>query len=132
MRLWARNLASNYLAYAAAILSGLILTPIIIGAIGKEAYGAWAFIVSLTTILRLLDFGVTPTVIRFTALHRGRSPRTELDSLASAGMAVYVVAGVISVGVGLALAWFLPSMIDLSPELQGPAQIAVVLAVLDI
>ena len=63
-------------AYAASILAGLILTPMIIGAIGKEAYGAWAFIVSLTTLLRLLDFGVTPTVIRFTALHRGRSEPT--------------------------------------------------------
>lgn len=132
MRLAARNLASNYLAYGASILSGLILTPIIIGAIGKEAYGAWAFIISLTTILRLLDFGVTPTVIRFTALHRGRMAHAEIDSLASAGLAVYLVAGVISVAVGLVLAWFLPAMIDLSPRLQHPAQIAVVIAVLDL
>ena len=74
MRLAARNLASNYLAYAASILSGLILTPIIIDAIGQEGYGAWIFIVSLTTMLRLLDFGITPTVIRFTAFHRGEGP----------------------------------------------------------
>jgi len=132
MRLAARNLASNYVAYAASILSGLILTPIIIGAIGKEGYGAWAFIISLTTILRLLDFGVTPTVIRFTALHRGRMAYAEIDNLASAGFAVYIVAGVISVAVGLVLAWFLPHMIDLSPGLQRPAQIAVVIAVLDL
>jgi O-antigen/teichoic acid export membrane protein len=132
MRLAARNLASNYIAYGASILSGLILTPIIIGAIGKEAYGAWAFIISLTTILRLLDFGVTPTVIRFTALHRGRMAHAEVESLASAGLAVYLVVGVISVAVGLVLAWFLPDMISLSPQLQRPAQIAVVIAVLDL
>lgn len=132
MRLAARNLASNYIAYAASILSGLILTPVIIGAIGKESYGAWAFIISLTTILRLLDIGVTPTVIRFTALHRGRKADTEINRLASAGLAVYLVAGVISVVVGLVLAWFLPDMIDLSPELQRPAQIAVVIAVIDL
>ena len=128
MRPAARNLLSNYAAYAVSILAGLILTPVIIGAIGKEAFGAWAFILSLTTLLRLLDFGVTPTVIRFTALHRGRSEQTELDSLASTGLAVYLVAGLISVVAGLVLAWFLPDMIDLSPQLEGPAQVAVVLA----
>lgn len=132
MRPAARNLLSNYAAYAASILAGLILTPVIIGAIGKEAFGAWAFILSLTTLLRLLDFGVTPTVIRFTALHRGRSDQTELDSLASTGLAVYLVAGLISVVAGLVLAWFLPDMIDLSPQLEGPAQVAVVLAALDL
>jgi O-antigen/teichoic acid export membrane protein len=132
MRLTARNLASNYIAYAASILSGLILTPVILGAIGKEAFGAWAFIISLTTILRLLDFGVSPTVIRFTALHRGRMTHADIDSLASAGLAVYLVAGVISVAIGLTFAWFLPEMIELSPELQRPAQIAVLIAVLDL
>ena len=132
MRPAARNLLSNYAAYAVSILAGLILTPVIIGAIGKEAFGAWAFILSLTTLLRLLDFGVTPTVIRFTALHRGRSEQTELDSLASTGLAVYLVAGLISVVAGLVLAWFLPDMIDLSPQLEGPAQVAVVLAALDL
>lgn len=132
MRLAARNLASNYAAYAASILAGLILTPVIIGAIGKEAYGAWAFIISMTTILRLLDFGVTPTVIRFTALHRGRQAYSEIDSLASVGMAVYLVAGLFSIAAGLVLAWLLPDLIDLSPRLQQPAQVAVVIAVLDL
>jgi O-antigen/teichoic acid export membrane protein len=132
MRLAARNLASNYLAYGASILSGLVLTPVIIGAIGTESYGAWAFIISLTTILRLLDFGITPTVIRFTALHRGQGARDEIDALASTGLAVYFIAGAISVAVGLVLAWFLPDMIALSPELQHPAQVAVVIAVLDL
>ena len=71
-------------------------------------------------------------MIRFTALHRGRSEQTELDSLASTGLAVYLVAGLISVVAGLVLAWFLPDMIDLSPQLEGPAQVAVVLAALDL
>ena len=71
MRL-ARNLGSSYLLYAASIVSGLVLTPIIIDAIGKEGYGVWLFIGSVTIVLRLLDFGITPTVVRFTAFHRGR------------------------------------------------------------
>lgn len=132
MRLAARNLGSNYLAYAAAILSGLVLTPVIIGAIGQEAYGAWAFIVSATTILRLLDFGITPTVVRFTAFHRGRDAAAadEIGSLASASFALYLLVGLFSVAAGLVLAWLLPDMLDLSPDLERPAQVAAVIAVL--
>ena len=68
MRRAARNLTSNYLAYGASVVSGLVLTPVIIGAIGKEGYGAWLFIVSATTVLRSLDFGIAPTVVPFHGL----------------------------------------------------------------
>ena len=63
VKLAVRNLGSNYLVYGASVVSGLVLTPIIISALGKEGYGAWIFIASLTTMLRLLDFGITPTVV---------------------------------------------------------------------
>ena len=130
MRLAARNLGSNYLAYAASVVSGLVLTPIIINAIGQEGYGAWIFIASLTTVLRLLDFGITPTVVRFTAFHRGKAAPHEVDVLASASLAVYVVIGSLSLIAGLIVAWFLPDMIALSPDLQQPAQVAALIAVL--
>jgi O-antigen/teichoic acid export membrane protein len=130
VRLAARNLGSNYLAFAASVISGLVLTPIILDAIGKEGYGAWIFIISLTTMLRLLDFGLTPTVVRFTALRRGQDNPDEINALASTSLAIYLILGIISLGLGLVLAWFLPSMIALNPDLQQPAQVATVIAVL--
>ena len=129
-KLAVRNIGSNYLAYGASILSGLILTPIIIDAIGQDGYGAWIFIGSLTMILRLLDFGITPTVVRFTALHRGREAAGDIDTLASASMAVFLILGLISLVVGLVVAWFVPQMISLPPDLEQPAQVATVIAVL--
>ena len=129
MRL-ARNLGSNYILYAAAVVSGLVLTPVIIDAIGKEGYGVWLFIGSVTVVLRLLDFGITPTVVRFTAFHRGREDAGEIDALASTSLAVYLVLGLVSVTAGLVLAWFLPEMISLDPAQQRPAQVAAVIAVL--
>ena len=65
----------------------------IINAIGKEGYGVWLFIGSVTILLRLLDFGITPTVVRFTAFHRGRDAPEEIDALASTSLAVYLVLG---------------------------------------
>src|SRR6476659_11079742 len=117
MRLAVRNVGTNYLAYGAAILSGLILTPITISAITKEGYGAWVFIASLTTLLRVLDFGISPTVIRYTAFHRGSGASQDVDALASASFAVFLLLGIISLLAGLVLAWFLPAMISLPDDL---------------
>ena len=130
MRLAARNVGSNYLLYAVSIVSGLVLTPIIIDALGKEGYGVWLFIGSVTIVLRLLDFGITPTVVRFTAFHRGRDAPDDINALASTSLAVFVVLGLLSIAVGLVIAWFLPAMIDLPPNLERPAQVAAVIATL--
>ena len=123
----ARNLGSSYLLYAASVISGLILTPVIIHAISKEGYGVWVFIGSVTIVLRLLDFGITPTVVRFTAFHRGRETGEEVDALASTSMAAYLVIGVVSTVAGLVIAYFLPDMIDLPDDLRQPAQVAAVI-----
>lgn len=130
MKLSTRNLGSNYLLYAASILSGLVLTPIIIDALGQEGYGVWVFIGSVTIVLRLLDFGITPTVVRFTAFHRGRKSPDDINALASTSLAVFVLLGLFSIAVGLVIAWFLPVMIDLPADLERPAQVAAVIATL--
>jgi O-antigen/teichoic acid export membrane protein len=125
----ARNLGSSYVLYAASILSGLVLTPTIIDAISKEGYGVWLFIGSVTVLLRLLDVGITPTVIRFTAFHRGQDAPEEIDTLASTSFVVYLVLAIVSIAAGLVIAWFLPDMISLGPLEERPAQVAAVIAV---
>ena len=123
----ARNLGSSYLLYAASVVSGLVLTPVIIDAISKEGYGVWLFIGSVTIVLRLLDFGITPTVVRFTAFHRGREPRRRSTRSRRRASAAYLVLGVVSTLAGLVIAWFLPDMIDLPDDLRRPAQVAAVI-----
>ena len=81
-------------------------------------------------MLRLLDFGITPTVVRFTAFHRGRKSPDDIDALASTSLAVFVLLGLFSIAVGLVIAWFLPAMIDLPADLERPAQVAAVIATL--
>ena len=72
MRLFRRNVLGTYAVYAAAIVSGLLVTPITLHALGDEAFGIWAFIGSITIYLSVLDLGVGPSIIRFAAEARGR------------------------------------------------------------
>jgi O-antigen/teichoic acid export membrane protein len=123
------NLASIYLVYALAFLSGAIVTPVVFNALGKEAYGVWAFIGSLTIYLGLLDLGVGPSVVRFTAAIRGRGAGGETNALASAGLVLYVALGSVAVAVGAVLVVLLPSLIDMPPDLVRSARIAFALVV---
>ena len=82
MRLFRRNALGTYAVYAAAIVSGLVVTPIAAPAIGDDEFGIWSFIGSITIYLSVLDFGVGPSIVRFAAEARGR-PRPGGDEPAS-------------------------------------------------
>ena len=85
MRLLRRNVVLIYGVYAATLVSGLVVTPIILGALGTEQFGIWALIGSILGFIGLLDFGIGPSVIRFAAEQRGRGAhdgeRADLDGL---------------------------------------------------
>ena len=72
MRLLRRNVDPIYGVYAATLVSGLVVTPIIVGALGTEQFGIWALIGSILGFIGLLDLGIGPSVIRFAAEQRGR------------------------------------------------------------
>ncbi|MBA2463129.1 MAG: hypothetical protein H0V45_15440, partial [Actinobacteria bacterium] len=89
MRLVRRNALGIYAVYAAAIVSGLVVTPIVLEAIGDASFGIWAFIGAVTIYLSVLDLGVGPSVVRFAAQARGRRSPEETNAIASVGLALY-------------------------------------------
>lgn len=129
MRLPRRNLASNYIVYAATLVSSLALLPIILDALGKVEYGAWSFIGSVAVFLGLLDLGVGPSIIRFSAEQRGRGAVEETSMLVSAGLVLYGAIALVTTGVGVGLAWLVPYLIDLPPDLVRPVRVATILVV---
>lgn len=125
MRFLRRNLATMYGGYAVSIASALVLTPIIVDALGKERYGVWVFIGSLAVYLGLMDFGMGPAVVRFAALERGRGGG--LGGLVSSATAVYVAVGLVTAALAAGLAWLVPHLIELPAELVSQARLATLL-----
>ena len=104
MRLLRRNALGVYAVYAAAIVSGLLVTPIVIHSIGTPAFGIWTFIGAVTIYLSVLDFGVGPSIVRFAAEAHGRRAPDDLNEIASTGLAMYAVIGALTLPVGIAVA----------------------------
>ena len=132
MRFLRRNALGVYAVYAAAIVSGLVVTPVVIHSIGKDAFGIWSFIGSATIFLSLLDLGVGPSIVRFGAEARGRRATDDVNEIASAGLALYGAITLASVPIGLVLAWIVPILVDAPDDLLWESRIATLLVVVGI
>jgi O-antigen/teichoic acid export membrane protein len=132
MRFLRRNALGVYGVYAAAIVSGLVVTPVVIHSIGKTSFGIWTFIGAITIYLSLLDFGVGPSIVRFAAEARGRGAATDLDEIASTGLAIYGAIGLLTLPVGVVLAWLVPWLSQAPDDLVWDARAATLLVVLSL
>ena len=128
MRLFRRNALGLYAVYGAAVLSGLIVTPITLHAIGKGEFGVWKFIGGITIYVSLLDLGVGPSIVRFAAEARGRGSTEDVNALASVGLAIYAVIGLATIPLGL-VSWFVPALMHMPAHLEWPARISAFLVV---
>lgn len=130
MRLLRRNIGWTYLTWGAALLTGLVLTPVVVRQLGVDEYGIWAVAGSLAAFVALLDLGLSPAVVRFAAEARGRGSTDDIRAVASVGLFLYGIIGVLGTIVGLALAWFAPVFLDVGDDLVTPARVATALLVL--
>ncbi len=132
MRLFRRNVLGIYAVYAVSIVSGLVVTPVVLHAIGTESFGIWSFIGGVTIYLSVLDLGVGPSIVRFAAEARGRRAPEDTNALASVGLALYAVIAVVTLPLGLGLAWLVPELVETPDDLVWPARISTFLVVLSI
>ena len=132
MRLFRRNALGLYAVYGAAVVSGLIVTPITLHAIGSGQFGVWKFIGGITIYVSLLDLGVGPSIVRFAAEARGRGSSEDVNALASVGLAIYAAIGLATIPLGAAIAWFVPALVHMPAHLEWPARICAFLVVLSL
>ena len=127
MRLFRRNALGVYAVYGASMVSGLVVTPIVLHALGDETFGIWAFIGSVSIYLAVLDLGLGPSIVRFTAEARGRKAPQEANEIASVALGLYAAIGVLTLVAGVGLAWLVPVLIEMPAELVWEARIATIL-----
>lgn len=132
MRLLRRNALGVYAVYAASILSGLIVTPVVVHTLGKSAYGIWTFIGGITIYLSVLDFGVGPSIVRFGAAARGREAHDELNEIASTGLAMYAVIGLVTLPAGIVISLLVPWLTSTPNHLVWDARISTFVVVLSL
>ena len=133
MRLLRRNALGIYAVYGAAIVSGLVVTPIVIHSIGTTG------IRCLVVHRRHHDL---PLAARLRCRARrscGSRPRRgaagptdDLNALASTGLAIYAAIGAATLPLGAAIAWLVPWASGTPHHLVWDARVATLLVVLSL
>ena len=82
---FARDSVIRVLSFAAAVLLALFVTPRILDAVGKEAYGGWVLVSTTILYYQLLEGGVMQAVSRYAAAAYAKNDLHEVDRVCTAG-----------------------------------------------
>jgi O-antigen/teichoic acid export membrane protein len=109
-RLVVRNVASNWLSLAVGVVSTLLLTPIVVRALGAELYGAWSFLNGLVAYSDLLYVGLGSALIRYVAEARAQGDGPRINRLTSVVVSIYAAIGTGCFLVLLVVSHFVPRL----------------------
>ena len=128
----ATNVLMNWAAMAVNMAVPFFLTPFVVRHLGQTGYGVWIIAVSIVSYLNLLDLGLRSAVVRFVsqAQSKGELPRATAAIQAALWVRVLIAAGV-SV-LSLALAYVMPRLFKLPPDLVHAGQITTLLCALGV
>lgn len=93
----------NYVLILLNAVVGLLYTPYMLRMMGQNEYGLYSLVASIIAYLTLLDLGMGNAIIRYTAKFRAEGKQEEQYEMFGMFFLLYIIIGIISVGVGLAL-----------------------------
>ena len=109
------NALSNYVPLTLNIVTGLFLTPFIIGHLGKYGYGIWTLTLTLVGYYGLINLGVESAVNRYVAFHKGRGDQNALNQTASTAIVMFCLTGTIVAVISLTTAEVIVGFFKIDP-----------------
>ena len=100
-RAYFRNIAWSWFAVIAVVISGTIFVPILIRRLGDTTYGIWTLAVSLVEYFWMIDLGLRPATVKYTAEYRALGRTDAINRLLNTALAYSVTAGLVLMSVAL-------------------------------
>jgi O-antigen/teichoic acid export membrane protein len=99
-----KNVLMNWAAFAATIGIGFVMSPFLVRHLGDSIYGVWVLVGSLVGYLGLLDFGITPSTVKYIAEYRALNDQKAINRLVTTSLAIYSIIGVTTLAVSALVA----------------------------
>jgi O-antigen/teichoic acid export membrane protein len=123
-----RNIVASLVRVAAVALVALVLPAYLTHHLPVKTYAAWILILQLGAYVSYLDFGIQTAVSKFVAEYEARGDLAGAGRHASAGFALMLIAGILSLILTLVLTWQVPWLFKNMPaDLYYDVRISVML-----
>lgn len=126
-----RSATTNYLNTLATLLLALLVTPILVRGLGKDAYGTWTLVTSSVLYYSVLQFGLSRAVVKFVAEAHAAGDDTRARSVVSTAFLALSVPAALLVVLSPALALLFPVLFEIPPELKDAAMVLVIISAVD-
>ena len=126
-----RNIGSNWVLTVVGIVATYALTPFVIETLGREGYGTWTLITSMTGYISLLALGVPMACVRYLAQHVAEGDRQKMNRTIGSCAGLYLIIGALAVLIGAVL-MALFGMYRIPAVLQDEAHLAFGLMVIQV
>ena len=123
-RVVGRNVVWNTAGLAAETVTGVLVMPFLIHALGDATYGVWIVLGALAGYFGLLDLGVRSSIGRHVALYHSAGDRRAVNQTVSSGLAVLVLVGSLALAGVLACEPLFFRLFDIPSEEHGDAGLA--------
>ena len=104
----------SYTQFALAIVSGILLIPLILGNIGARTYGLWMVMGEVLTYVSVLDLGVFAVLPWMIAEADGRKDRLVIGRLITRGLVVGCTVSIAYILIFSLSWWLLPTLLNLT------------------
>lgn len=121
-----------WLAFAVNVGISFFLSPFVVHHLGDSAYGIWVLLGSLVGYMGLLDLGVRGAVMRYVAVHHARGEDAEAGRLASSGLVIFGVTGLVAISASAVVAALIDRIFHVPPEMVSVARAVVLIGGLGI
>jgi O-antigen/teichoic acid export membrane protein len=122
-RVYARNLAANWLGHGAAAAVMFFLSPFVVhtlGGVRGAEYGIWSLLTVLTGYMGLFDLGLRASTGRHIALYVGKGDGHAVDETIRTALGFFSLVGLGAVAAGAGLGWAFPKMFASVPADYRP------------
>ena len=127
-----KKIGSNWLLLVVTVLASYFLVPFNLRHLGKDQYGLWLLISSLTAYLSLLQLGVPMASVRHLSKAIAEGDQAAVNRLVASCAGLYLGLGAVSALVGLPLLIFYGNAGAIPPDLKAQCWWAFLLALANV
>lgn len=108
------NIFSNWVSLFISVLIAFFVSPIIVNTLGKEIYGIWTLIISITGYFTVLDFGVNTAIVRYISSSFAKKDYKLANAIYSTSFVIFFVGCLLLITFSLIFGFYLNDLFNIT------------------